>query len=46
MKSVLNNLFTGLSIAFPENFFEAEFWDGTKKKYGQGENKFRLILKK
>lgn len=45
MKLVLNNLFSGLNIAFPENSFEVEFWDGTKKKYGQGENKFRLILK-
>lgn len=45
MKLALVDLFENLSSGFPDTPFEVEFWDGTKTKFGSGDNKFRLILK-
>ncbi len=45
MKSTLDNLFRPLSLNFLDTPFEVEFWDGTKKKYGSGKKKFKLVLK-
>lgn len=43
MKSAIINLLQALNSS--DAPFEVEFWDGTKTKFGSGDNKFRLILK-
>lgn len=45
MESTLDNLFKTLNLNSPETSFEVEFWDGTKKKYGLGQKKFKLIIR-
>ena len=45
MGSMLDNLFKSFAVDFPDIPFEVELWDGSKRKYGLGDKKFKLVIK-
>lgn len=44
--SAIDRVFEKVHTSYPDTPFEVEFWNGTRKTYGSGEKKFKLILKK
>ena len=45
MTITIDKLLKSLHSHFPDTPFRVEFWNGSEKKYGEGKEKFRLVLK-